>query len=86
MVHFERNYQNVPGAAGAAAGAAAAASAICMSYVVIVGRFAPPYKYIVKYIQQKQQQQLQQQQHLCRFHLNLFLTKLSISLSKYSGI
>ena len=61
-------------AAGAAAGTAAAASAVCIYYVVIGGRFAPPYKYMNKYIQQKQQQQqfqqqlqqqLQQHQHLC---------------------
>ena len=48
-------------AAGAAAAASAAASAVCIYYVVIGGRFAPPYKYIVKYIQQKQQQKKQQQ-------------------------
>ena len=30
MIHFERNYQNVPGAAGAAAAASAAASAVCI--------------------------------------------------------
>ena len=68
--HFQKNCQNVPGAAGAAAGAAAAsaaASAVCIYYVVIGGRFAPPYKYVIKYMQQKQQlqqQQQQQQQHL----------------------
>ena len=37
-------------AAGAAAGAAASAAAVCIYYVVIVGRFAPQYKYVVKYI------------------------------------
>ena len=42
-------------AAGAAAGAAASAAPACIYYVIIGGRFAPPYKYIVKYIQQKQQ-------------------------------
>ena len=66
--HFELNCQNVPGAAGAAAGAAAAASAAasagCIYYVVIGGRFAPPYKYIVKYKQQKQQQKQQLQSFL----------------------
>ena len=46
----------------AAAGAGAAASAVCIYYVVIGGRFVPLYKYVIKYIQQKQQ--LQQQQHL----------------------
>ena len=71
MVHFERNCQNVPGAAGAAAGAAAgdaagaaaaasaATSAVCIYCVVIGGRFAPPYKYMPKYIKQKQQQKQQ---------------------------
>ena len=43
-------------AAGPAAATSAAASAVCIYYVVIGGRFAPPYKYMVKYIQQKQQQ------------------------------
>merc|ERR1712159_392088 len=42
--------------------ASAAASAVCTYYVIIGGRFAPPYKYMVKYVQQKQQQK--QQQHL----------------------
>ena len=46
-------------AAGPAAATSAAASAVCIYYVVIGGRFAPPYKYIVEYIQQKQQQHLQ---------------------------
>ncbi len=50
--------------AAAAAGAAAARSAVCMYYVIIGGRFARLYEYIVKYIQQKEKQQLQQQ-HLC---------------------
>ena len=42
---FQRNCQNVPGAAGAAAGAAAAsaaASAACIHDGVLGGRFAPP--------------------------------------------
>ena len=43
-------------AAGAAAGAAASAATVCTYYVIIGGRFAPPYKYMIKYIQQKQQQ------------------------------
>ena len=43
--------------------ASAAAYAVCTKYVVIGGRFAPPYKYVVKYIQQKQQQKQQRQQH-----------------------
>ena len=33
-------------------------------YVVIGGRFAPPYKYIVKYMKQKQQQEQQFQSFL----------------------
>ena len=49
--------------AGAASGDAAIASAVCIHYVIIGGRFAPPYKYIVEYIQQKQQQHLQKQLH-----------------------
>ena len=35
--------------------ASAAASALCIYYVVIGGRFAPPYKYMVKYMKQEQQ-------------------------------
>ena len=65
--HFQKNCQNVPGAAGPAAGAAAAsaaASAVCIYYVIIGGRFAPPYKYMIKCIQQKQQQLQQQPQQL----------------------
>ena len=42
--------------------ASATSSAACIYYVVIGGRFAPPYKYMIKYIQQKQQQQKQQLQ------------------------
>ena len=41
--------------------APAAASALNIYYVVIGGRFAPPYKYMVKYIKQKQQQEQQLQ-------------------------
>ena len=47
--------------ASSGAAASAAASAVCIYDVVIGGRFAPPYKYIVKYIQQKQQQKKQLQ-------------------------
>ena len=50
------SYQDAPGAGAAAAATSAAASAVCIHYVVIGGRFAPPYKYMVKCIQQKQQQ------------------------------
>ena len=66
-----KNEINTDAAAGAVAAAASAASAVCIYYVGIGGRFAPPYMYMIKYIQQKQQlqqQQLQQQlqqQHLC---------------------
>ena len=45
--------------AAAAAGAAAAttaASAACIYYVILRGRFEPPYNYMIKYMQQKQQQ------------------------------
>ena len=42
--------------ASSGAAASAAASAVCIYYVVIGGRFAPLFKYMVKYIQQKQQQ------------------------------
>ena len=38
--HFQRNCQNVPGAAEAAAGAAAA-SAVCIYYVIIGGALRP---------------------------------------------
>ena len=41
--------------------ASAAASALYIYYVVIRGRFAPPYKYTMKYIKQKQQQKQQLQ-------------------------
>ena len=37
--------------------APAAASALYIYYVVLGGRFAPLYKYMVKYIKQKQQLQ-----------------------------
>ena len=52
--------------AGAAAATSAAASAACIYYVIIEGCQAPPYKYMIKCIQQqnKKPQQLQQQQHL----------------------
>ena len=53
--HFEKNCPNVPGGAGAAVGAAAgAAASVCIYYVIMGGRFAPPYKYMIKCIQQKQ--------------------------------
>ena len=62
---FSGHLLALPAAAGtaAASAASAAASAVCTYYVVIGGRFAPPYKYMVKYIQQKQQQKQQRQQH-----------------------
>ena len=72
--HFQKNCQNVPGAAGAAVGAAAA-SAVCIYYVIIGGRFAPPNKYMIKCIQQKQQQlqeQLQQQPQQLQGHSGNF--------------
>ena len=72
---FSKNCQNVPGAAGAAVGAAAgaaAASAVCIYYVIIGGRFAPPYKYMIKCIQQKQQQLQQQPQQLQGHFGNFF--------------
>ena len=47
--------------ASSEAAAPAAASALYIYYVVIGGRFAPPYKYMVKYIKQKQQQKQQLQ-------------------------
>ena len=45
--------------ASSEAAAPAAASALYIYYVVIGERFAPPYKYMVKYIKQKQQQEQQ---------------------------
>ena len=47
----------------------------------LYGCFAPPCKYTIKYMQQKQQQKqqqqqhLQQQHHLCQFNFDLVLTK-----------
>ena len=38
-------------AAGAAAGAAASAATVCTYYVIIEGRFAPSYIYMIKYKQ-----------------------------------
>ena len=38
-------------AAGAAAGAAASAATVCTYYVIIPGREAPPYIYMIRYIQ-----------------------------------
>ena len=52
-------------AAAGAAAATAAASAACICYEVLGGRFAPPYKFVIRYVQQKQQQLQQQQPHLC---------------------
>ena len=40
-------------AAGAAAGAAASAAPACIYYVIIGGRKAPPYRYMIKYMQQQ---------------------------------
>ena len=45
--------------ASSGAAASAAASAVCIYDVVIGGRFAPPYKYMVKNRKQKQQQKQQ---------------------------
>ena len=60
------------GAAAATAAASAAASAACIYYVIIGGRFAPPYKYMIKCIQQKQQQLQQQPQQLQGHFGNFF--------------
>ena len=43
----------------AASATSAAASTVSIYAIVIGGRFAPPYKYMVKYITQKQQQKQQ---------------------------
>ena len=48
-------------AAASAAASAAAASAECIYYGVLGGRFAPPYMYMIKNIQQQQKQQQKQQ-------------------------
>ena len=40
-------------AAGAAAGAAASAAPACIYYVIIGGRKAPQYRYMMKYMQQQ---------------------------------
>ena len=58
MLIFERTTCHLP-YLGLQAAASAAASALYIYYVVIGGRFAPPYKYMVKYIKQKQQQEQQ---------------------------
>ena len=58
LLIFERTTCHLP-YLGLQAAASAAASALHIYYVVIGGRFVPPYKYMNKYIQQKQQQ------HLC---------------------
>ena len=52
------SYPHAAAAGAAAAATSAAASEVCTYYVVIGGRFAPPHKYMIKYIilQQKQQQ------------------------------
>ena len=47
-------------AARAAAANAAAASAACIYYEVLGGRFATPWKFVIRYMQQKQQQKQQQ--------------------------
>ena len=60
MLIFERTTCHLP-YLGLQAAASAAASALYIYYVVIGGRFAPPYKYMVKYIKQKQQQEQQLQ-------------------------
>ena len=66
-----KNENEIEPDAAAGTAASAAASAVCIYYVAIGGRFAPPYKYMIKYIQQKQQQKQQlQQQHLCQFHFD----------------
>ena len=44
------------GAAASTAAASAAASAACVYYEVLGGRFAPPKKFVIRYMQQKQQQ------------------------------
>ena len=55
---FSGHLLALPAAAGTAAASAtsAAASAVRIYYVVIGSRFTPPYKYMMKCIQQKQQQ------------------------------
>ena len=55
---FERTPCHLP-YLGLQAAAPAAASALYIYSVVVGGRFAPPYKYMVKYIKQKQQQKQQ---------------------------
>ena len=60
MLIFERTTCHLP-YLGLQAAASAAASALYIYYVIIGGRFAPPYKYMVKYIKQKQQQKQQLQ-------------------------
>ena len=54
-----KNKNMDPGIHGSAAGAAARPAAACIYYVVIGGRFAPPYKYMIKYMKQKKWQKQQ---------------------------
>ena len=58
MLIFEGTTCHLP-YLGLQAAASAAAPALYIYYVVIGGRFAPPYKYMVKYIKQMQQQKQQ---------------------------
>ena len=68
---------------GVASGDAAAASAVCIHYVIIGGHFAPPYKYIVEYIQQKKQQHLQKQLRCqCELMLASMLANVSWHVSQ----
>ena len=69
--HFEKKYQNVPGAAGPAAGAAAASIYSKITKKIQTAARSAPLQLRNKCVQQKQQQkqqQLQKRQHLCPFH------------------
>ena len=87
---WKLSHWSYPDAAAAAAGAAAdaasaATSAVCTYYVIIGGRFAPPYKYMIKSIQQKQQQkqqQLQQQPQQLQGHFGKFFEKVQPHLAQ----
>ena len=56
----DTNAAAATGAAAGAAAASAAASAACIYYEVLVGGFAPTWKFVIRYMQQKQQQKQQQ--------------------------
>ena len=76
LFRVQKNYSDTD----AAAAGAAAASTVCTVHVIIEGGFAPLYKYMVQYIQQKQQQKQQKQQRQQQQNLFCQLIQLNIHL------